>query len=173
MQKSWVWSLVWEDPTCLGTTKPVRTAIVPGSRNFWARVQQSLKPIHPRACALQQEKLLQWESRALQQRVAPTHCNQRKPVCSSEGPVQPKINKKIFFKMYQLTRRKINEHKRLRNNNAGLTKHWNVTSFRRKHCDSWCLQFYSNCIYSPTFSNIQASLAHTNKRARYAKLAAN
>ena len=46
MQETLVQSLVQEDPTCLGTTKPV-------CHNFWA-------------CALQQEKLLQWEADAPQ-----------------------------------------------------------------------------------------------------------
>ena len=48
-----------------------------------------------RACALQREKPLQWESHALQWRVAP-HWNRRKPVCSNEDKAQPKINKTFF-----------------------------------------------------------------------------
>ena len=47
----------------------------------------------PRACAPQQEKPLQWEARAWQQRVAPAHCNYRRPICSNEDPTQPKISK--------------------------------------------------------------------------------
>ena len=42
MQGIWVRSLVWENPTCQGATKPVH-------HNFWARM--------PRACALQQEAI--------------------------------------------------------------------------------------------------------------------
>ena len=47
----------------------------------------------PRAHALQQEKLPQSEARARQRRVAPTCSNLKRPVCSNEDPVQPKINK--------------------------------------------------------------------------------
>ena len=55
MQGTWVWSLVWEDSTCLGATKPV-------SHNYWAHEPQLLKPVHPRARAPQQEKSLQREA---------------------------------------------------------------------------------------------------------------
>ena len=34
--------------------------IEPGNHNYWACVLQLLKPMHPRVCALQQEKALQW-----------------------------------------------------------------------------------------------------------------
>ena len=44
----------------------------------------------PRAHALQQEKLRQWEAHAPQQRVAPARLNQRKPARSNENPMQPK-----------------------------------------------------------------------------------
>ena len=40
MQGTWVWSLVQEDPTCHGATKPVR-------HSYWARVLQLLKPECP------------------------------------------------------------------------------------------------------------------------------
>ena len=88
MQGTWVWSLLREDPTCHGATKPVR-------HNYWAGTPQLLKPMHsrasllqllrpcaasteahaPRARAPQQEKPPQWEARTPQQRVAPTRCN--------------------------------------------------------------------------------------------------
>ena len=56
MQGTQVQSLVWEDPTCLGATKPLRhnywaCALEPVSHNYWARA--------PRARAPQQEKPLQ------------------------------------------------------------------------------------------------------------------
>ena len=65
-------SLVWEDPTCHGATKPVNYnywayALEPRNHNYWAHVPQLLKPRHPRARVLQQEKPLQWEARVLQQ----------------------------------------------------------------------------------------------------------
>ena len=47
MQETQVWSLVQEDPTCHGATKPH----VP-----------HLLSLHSKACALQQEKPLQWEA---------------------------------------------------------------------------------------------------------------
>ena len=48
-QGTWVWSLVREDPTCCGATKPIRhnywaCALDPTSHNYWARVLQLLKP---------------------------------------------------------------------------------------------------------------------------------
>ena len=51
MQGSRVRSLVWEDPTCRGATKPVcrnywACALEPASHNYWARVLQLLKPRH-------------------------------------------------------------------------------------------------------------------------------
>ena len=75
MQGTRVQALVQEDSTCRGATKPVR-------HNYWAWEPQLLSPraitteaCVPRAHALQQEKPLQWEARAPQQRVAPAHCN--------------------------------------------------------------------------------------------------
>ena len=51
MQGTWVRTLVWEDTTCRGVTKPVRhnywaCALEPLSHNFWACVPQLLKPEH-------------------------------------------------------------------------------------------------------------------------------
>ena len=74
-QGTQVQSLVWEDSTCLGATKPMRY-------NYWASVQQLLMPTCPnvhrpqllspriatteahasRACAGQWEKPLRWEA---------------------------------------------------------------------------------------------------------------
>ena len=55
MQGTWVQYLVLEDPTYGRATKPK-------SHNYWAHALQLLKPEHPGACALQQEKLLHWEA---------------------------------------------------------------------------------------------------------------
>ena len=81
VQGTRVWALVREDPTCLGATKPVRhsywdCALEPASHNYWAHIPQLLKPAHlePVLCT-QQEKPLQWEACATQQRVAPAHRN--------------------------------------------------------------------------------------------------
>ena len=69
MQRTWVQSLVWEDPTCWGNQ---------------ARTPQVLKPLHPRAHALCQEK----------------------PLPSSDDPVQ-QINKqrRIWKKVHIDTQR--------------------------------------------------------------------
>ena len=99
VQGTQVWSLVWEDPTCWGATKPTHhnyraCTLESGSQSYWACVLQLLthtqqsctpQPLSPRAAtteagvprasAPQQEKPPQWEARALQWRVAPTRCN--------------------------------------------------------------------------------------------------
>ena len=87
MQGTWVLSLVWEDPTCRGASKPVRHnywayALEPASHNYWAHALELLSPRAattkapaPRARAPQQEKPPQWEARAPQQKVAPTRRN--------------------------------------------------------------------------------------------------
>ena len=67
MQGKWVRSLIWEDATCL----------------------RAAKPVHPWACALNQERPPQWEERVLQLETSPVCCNHKKPVCSKEDPVQP------------------------------------------------------------------------------------
>ena len=87
MHRTQVRSLVQEDPTCCGATKPVRhnywspRTVEPACHKYWAHTLQLLKPVHsrvhvpqllslraatteartPRAHALQQEKPLQWK----------------------------------------------------------------------------------------------------------------
>ena len=87
VQGTWVRVLVQEDPTGRGATKPMchnywACALEPVSHNYWAREPQLLSlratttEAHaPRARAPQQEKQLQWEADALQQRVAPARRN--------------------------------------------------------------------------------------------------
>ena len=48
MQGTRVRSLIWEDPTCRGTTKPVR-------HNYWAHVPQLLKPVRLEPCSTTRE----------------------------------------------------------------------------------------------------------------------
>ena len=60
MQGTRVPSLVREDPHAAEQLSP------------WATTTEARAP---RACALQQEKPLQWEAHTLQRRVAPTRCN--------------------------------------------------------------------------------------------------
>ena len=61
------------------------------SGNYQAHTQQQPKPVLPRAHA-PQEKPLQWEARAPQQRGAPAANTTEKPAHSNEDLVQPKIN---------------------------------------------------------------------------------
>ena len=51
MQRTQVWALVQEDPTCHGVAKPMcrnywACALEPASHSYWARVPQLLKPTH-------------------------------------------------------------------------------------------------------------------------------
>ena len=73
-----VQSLVWEDPTCHGTAKPM-------CHNYWA---QPLEPMfhNKRSCRNEEPA---------QRRVTPAHRNQRKPMSSSEDLMKPKINEWI------------------------------------------------------------------------------
>ena len=72
IQVTWVWALVWEDPTCHGATKSVShnywaCTLEPVSHNYWACVPQLLKPtcIEPMLCNKR------------------SHCNE-KPACHNE-----------------------------------------------------------------------------------------
>ena len=76
MQGTRVRALVREYPTCHGATKPMchnywACALEPASYNYWSPHDTTTEACMPRACALQQEKPLQWEARAPQWRVAP------------------------------------------------------------------------------------------------------
>ena len=58
MQGTWVRSLVQEDPTCCGATKPIHhnfwaCALEPTSHNYWVCAPQLLKPAPSRARVLQ------------------------------------------------------------------------------------------------------------------------
>ena len=95
MQETWVWSLIWEDPTWLIETKPVShhysaCALELGNCNFWAQVQQLLKPVYPRTPVPQQEKPLQWEAQALQPESSPHSLQLQKSLHSIEDKTQPK-----------------------------------------------------------------------------------
>ena len=104
VQETHVRSLVWEDLMCFWGNKPMHhncwtCALELGNHNYWAHVLQLLKPSHPRAHALQWEKPQQSEACTQQQKVAPTHCNQRKACTSNKDPRQPKI-KNIINKIH-------------------------------------------------------------------------
>ena len=98
MQGTWVWALVQEDPTCHAATKPMHhnywaCASEPASYNYWACVPQLLKPAHLQPMLHNKEKPPPWEAHTPQWRIAPARHNWRKPACSNEDPMQPKINK--------------------------------------------------------------------------------
>ena len=77
MQGTWVQSLIREDPTCYGATKPVH-------HNYWA-------------CALQQEKLPQLEAHPLELESSPHLLKLEKACVQQQDPGWPKnklINQK-------------------------------------------------------------------------------
>ena len=95
MQGTPVWSLVGEDPTCHGATKPGTIATEPALQSL--RVVTTGAQV-PRACALQQEKPLQWGVPAPQWRVSgPQSPQLEKSPCKNEDPAPPKINNFFFF----------------------------------------------------------------------------
>ena len=76
MQETRVWSLVREDLSCNGATKPVcrnywTCALESGNYNYWACMPQILKPSCPRVCALQQQKPLKWAAQEPQLGISP------------------------------------------------------------------------------------------------------
>ena len=82
-------------------------ALEPRSHNYWAHTLQILKPTHPRACAPQQEKPLQWEDRAPQLESNPYLLQLEKSPNSNDDPAQPKIKiNKIFFNVIYFLKRR-------------------------------------------------------------------
>ena len=87
MQKTQVQYLVWEDPTCSGTTNKHThhnyraCAPEPGSHNNWAHVLQLLKPVHLEPMLGNWRSHYNREACASQRRVAPPLTTTReKPV---------------------------------------------------------------------------------------------
>ena len=101
MQETQVQSLMWEDSTCLGATKPVchnhRACVLYelGSPNYWAHVPQRLKPECSIACAVQ-KKPLQWEAGTWQLEDSPYLLQPEKGPIATD-PAQPKLNTWFFF----------------------------------------------------------------------------
>jgi len=86
-----------------GATKPMchnywASALGCTSWNYWAQM--------PRACALWEEKPLQWEAHSPQWRVTLTQRNQRKPAQSNEDSAQPKIKLNKWIKLYKKKKKK-------------------------------------------------------------------
>ena len=69
VQGTWFLFLLWEDTTGNGAC-----TLDPVFWNYWAHKPQLLKTVHPRACAPQQKKSLQWEAHPPQWRVALAEC---------------------------------------------------------------------------------------------------
>ena len=103
MQGTPVQSLVWEDSTCPGATKPVHpnywaSALPPTCYNYWASVLQLLKPMSSRACAPKPEKPLQWEAHALLLESSPQLRKATFTARPTTAPPKIKNFKFIFFK---------------------------------------------------------------------------
>ena len=103
MQGTPVQSLVWEDSTCPGATKPVHpnywaSALPPTCYNYWASVLQLLKPMSSRACAPKPEKPLQWEAHALLLESSPQLRKATFTARPTTAPPKIKIFKFIFLK---------------------------------------------------------------------------
>ena len=102
VQETRVQSLIWEDPTCHGTTMPMHhsywaCALEPGSCNYWAHALQLPKSTAPRAHAPQPEAPGQWEACTPQLESGPRSPQLEKSLCSKEDPAQPQIHKYSHF----------------------------------------------------------------------------
>ena len=89
-------SLIWQDPTCQGATKPVchncwACALEPGSSKYWAHVLQLQKPTCPSVRAVRQEQLPQWEACVPPQESSPHSPQLEKSLRSNNDPAQPKM----------------------------------------------------------------------------------
>ena len=101
MQGTWVQSLVQEDPTCCGATKPVRhnyraCTLEPTSHNYRARAPQLLKPtrLEPVLCKKKSPRTAT-ESSPCSQQLETARAQQRRPDTSQK---KKKKNKVINFK---------------------------------------------------------------------------
>ena len=106
MQKTWVQSLIQEDPTCCRATKPVChnywvCVPQPMSHKYCAYVPQLLKPTSPRARAQQREKSPQWEACAPQLENGPCSPQLEKSPHSHDDPEESKIVNFFSTKSFQ------------------------------------------------------------------------
>ena len=73
-------------------------ALEPRSLDYWVLEPHLLKPAHPRACALQQEKTLQWEACTQQLKSSPQSPKLEKSLCVQQWrPNTDKIFKNIVI----------------------------------------------------------------------------
>ena len=87
MQGTWIQSLVWEDPTCLKTTKPL-------CHNYWAcalepKTQLLSQPTTPPESPPVLEPVL--HNKRNHRNEKPAYRNERKATRSNEDQVQPNI----------------------------------------------------------------------------------
>ena len=100
-------SLVQEDSTCRGTTKPVchnywTCALEPMSSNYWVHALQLMKPLSPRAHAPQQEEFLQRKARRPQLETSPCSLQlEKKPAQQWRLCTARNKQIKLFFKIYR------------------------------------------------------------------------
>ena len=80
--------LVWEDPTCLGATKPVH-------HDYLAL--ESLQAATIEDCPPKREATAVKSPHTTMKNSPPWH-NESEPACSNQGPPQPKINNKSLKK---------------------------------------------------------------------------
>ena len=96
MQETWVRSLVLEDPTCSGGTKPLchnhwACALEPGTGNYWSHMTQLLKPVHHRALPFSAVRSHHNEKAShCDEKAAPTYCNYRKVCSATKNQNSPK-----------------------------------------------------------------------------------
>ena len=92
-QGIWVQTLIWEDSTCPGITKPVHCNFEPRSRNW--------KPVRSRAWAPQKQKSPRWETHSPQLESRPQAPHLRKARAQKQRPSaaknHPSVNK--YFKI--------------------------------------------------------------------------
>ena len=104
MQGTWVSALVWEDPTCRGTTKPVchnywACALEPKSHNCWACVPQLLKPaclepmLHKREATTMRSPRTATKSSPCESQLEKAHAQQWRPNAAKNKLIN-------FFKKY-------------------------------------------------------------------------
>ena len=110
MQGTWVPSLVWEEPTCIGATKPVRynywacalqptrrncwspRTLGPTCRNYWACMLQILKPMHLEPQSTREATAMRSPRTAMKS--SPCSPQLEKARTQQEGPTRPKIKNK-------------------------------------------------------------------------------
>ena len=90
VQKTWVQSLILEDSTCIGATKPVHHNSWACGLEPWVTITEACAP---RVHALQQEKPPQWAACAPQLESSPSSPKLEKLVPSNKDVAQPEMKR--------------------------------------------------------------------------------